>query len=233
MGRSSLAESDPRTPSSELKVHSWQVSPREARAIQEDLRGQVIDTDDFGPIRRVAGVDVGFEDAGSQLRAAVAVLQFPSLQVVETAVARVSAAFPYVPGLLSFRELPGILTGLADLTEKPDLILCDGQGFAHPRRFGLACHLGVLADIPTIGVGKSRLLGQYREPGQIKGQWSELIDNAEVIGAVLRTRTGVKPLFVSVGHRVSLTSAIRLTLACTTRFKLPETTRIAHRLASA
>lgn len=233
MGQCGLAEADPRTPSSKLKVHSWQVSPAAARALQEDLRGQVIVTDAFGPIRRVAGVDVGFEDAGNTLRAAVAVLQFPSLQVVETAVARVPTEFPYVPGLLSFRELPGVMKSLAELTDKPDLILCDGQGFAHPRRFGLACHLGVLTDIPTIGVGKSRLLGRYHEPGQFKGQWSELFDKAEVIGAVLRTRTGVKPLFVSVGHRVGLASAIRFTLACTTRYKLPETTRIAHRLASA
>lgn len=213
-------------------MHAWRVSPATARAIQEDLRGQVIATDAFGPIRRVAGVDVGFEDAGSTVRAAVAVLQFPSLEVVETAIARIPTVFPYVPGLLSFRELPGILAGLADLTNKPDLILCDGQGYAHPRRFGLACHLGVLTDIPTIGVGKSRLLGRYQEPGCIKGQWSELIDHAEVIGAVLRTRSGVKPLFVSIGHRVSLASAIHFTLACTTRYKLPETTRIAHRLAS-
>jgi deoxyribonuclease V len=215
-----------------LQVHAWQVSPAEARTIQEDLRGQVIATDAFGPIRRVAGVDVGFENAGGTVRAAVAVLQFPSLEVMETAIARVPLAFPYVPGLLSFRELPGILAGLADLKVPPDLILCDGQGYAHPRRFGLACHLGVLTGIPTIGVGKSRLVGQYREPGYAKGEWSELVDDAEVVGAVLRTRSGVKPLFVSIGHRVSLASAIRFTLACTTRYKLPETTRIAHRLAS-
>lgn len=192
----------------------------------------MITVDDFGPIRRVAGVDVGFENDGKTVRAAVAVLQFPGLELVETAIAHVPADFPYIPGLLSFRELPGILAGLAQLAEKPDLILCDGQGYAHPRRFGLACHLGVLTDTPTIGVGKSRLLGQYREPGKAKGQWSELIHQAEVIGAVLRTRTGVKPLFVSVGHRVSLVSAIRFTLTCTTRYKLPETTRFAHRLAS-
>jgi len=180
----------------------------------------------------VAGVDVGFENAGKTVRAAVAVLAFPSMEPLEQAIARVPTQFPYVPGLLSFRELPGVLEALARLQRLPELILCDGQGLAHPRRFGIACHLGVLTDIPTIGVAKTRLIGEYAEPGPDKGDWTPLLDKGERIGAVLRTRTGVKPVFVSAGHRVGLPAAIRLTLACTTRYRLPETTRAAHRLAS-
>lgn len=212
--------------------HTWNGSPREARAIQEQLRNEVILEDRFGPVRRVAGVDVGFEDQGRTVRAAVAVLDFPGLTLNQSAIARQPTRFPYVPGLLSFRELPGVLSALGQLEGLPDLILCDGQGYAHPRRFGIACHLGVLTGLPTIGVGKTRLIGRYEEPGPEKGDWSPLMDRGEQIGAVLRTRCGVKPIFVSSGHRVSLGTAIDLVLACTTRYKLPETTRWAHRLAS-
>lgn len=183
-------------------------------------------------MQRVAGVDVGFEDGGKTVRAAVAVLEYPGLSPVEHAVARLPTRFPYVPGLLSFRELPGVIAALERLTILPDLLLCDGQGYAHPRRFGIACHLGVLTDLPSIGVAKTRLIGSHPEPGPHKGDWVELRDGAEVIGAVLRTRSGVKPLYVSIGHRVSLATAIRYVLACTTRYRLPETTRAAHRLAS-
>jgi deoxyribonuclease V len=208
------------------------VSPAEARAIQERLRDRVVARGGPKRPRRVAGVDVGFEDAGKTVRAAVAVLAFPTLEPLEQAIARVPTQFPYVPGLLSFRELPGVLAALARLQHLPDLILCDGQGLAHPRRFGIACHLGVLTDIPTIGVAKTRLIGEYVEPGPDKGDWAPLLDKGERIGAVLRTRSAVKPVYVSVGHRVGLRAAIRLTLACTTRYRLPETTRAAHRLAS-
>jgi len=183
-------------------------------------------------IRHVAGIDVGFEDEGRTTRAAVAVLAFPSLQLVETAIARLPTRFPYVPGLLSFRELPAVLQALDHLSVSPEVVLCDGQGIAHPRRIGIASHLGVLLDLPTIGVGKTRLVGKFDVPGNTKGDWSPLGDGDEVIGAVLRTRAGVNPVYVSIGHRVSLATAIRLTLACTTRYRLPETTRQAHRLAS-
>ena len=137
-----------------------------------------------------------------------------------------------MPGLLSFRELPAVLDALSQLSVMPDIILCDGQGRAHPRRFGIACHLGVLLDLPTIGVGKTRLVGRHLEPGPERGDWTPLLDHEEEIGAVLRTRTGVKPLYISGGHRVCLRTAIELTLACLTRYRLPETTRAAHRLAS-
>ncbi len=212
--------------------HPWLVDTAGARVIQNELRTQVVLADAFGTIHSVAGVDVGFEKNNTITRAAVAVLEFPSLKPITQAIARIPTTFPYVPGLLSFRELPAILAALEQLKDLPDLILCDGQGIAHPRRLGIASHLGVLIDIPTIGVGKTRLIGTYREPGEQKGDWSELKDKEEIIGAVVRTRANVKPLYISSGHRVSLKSAIDFTLACTTRYRLPETTRAAHRLAS-
>jgi deoxyribonuclease V len=214
-------------------IARWPTTIAEARDIQIRLHDQVITEDSLPKIHYVAGVDVGFEDKGKTTRAAVAVLNFPQLELVEESVVRLPTAFPYIPGYLSFRELPGILAALAKLTRLPDLILCDGQGIAHPRRFGLACHLGVLINRPTIGVAKSRLIGEYQGPGQHKGAWSPLIDKEELVGAVLRTRDNVNPLFISSGHRISLTTAIDFVLACTTRYRLPETTRQAHKLASA
>jgi len=213
-------------------AHGWNVSPREAIAIQERLRSQVIDRDRSGRIETVAGVDVGFEREGRVTRAAVAVLDLAELRLIDTVVARRKTGFPYVPGLLSFREIPAVLEALHRLRGRPDLILCDGQGRAHPRRFGLACHLGVITGQPTIGVAKSRLVGTHDPVPDRRGAWVPLHDGGDVVGAVLRTRVGVKPVFVSVGHRVSLERALELTLACTPRYRLPETTRQAHRLAS-
>jgi deoxyribonuclease V len=201
-------------------------------ALQTRLQSQVVLADRLGDVRFVAGTDVAFEDGGAITRAAVALLTFPELELVEYALARRPTRFPYVPGLLSFREAPAVLAALRRLRRRPDLVLCDGQGIAHPRRCGLASHIGLLADIPTIGVGKTRLIGACQEPPQERGAWCPLRDGDDIIGAALRTRTGVKPLFVSTGHRVSLGTAIRYVLACTTRYRLPETTRWAHRLAS-
>ena len=212
--------------------HGWQLTPAEAVALQNALRQRVERVDRLPAIRHVAGVDVGFEEGGRVARAAVAVLAFPGLQLAATSVARRPVEFPYVPGLLAFRELPAVLAALANLNIAPDLILYDGQGIAHPRRFGIASHLGVLLDVPTIGAAKTRLTGQYAEPQDVKGAWTPLIDGAEAIGAVVRTRVGVKPIYVSIGHRVSHKTAIELTLACVTRYRLPETTRQAHHLAS-
>lgn len=213
--------------------HPWRLTPAEAAALQNELRQRVERVDRLSAIRHVAGVDVGFEANGRVTRAAVAVLAFPGLQLVEAAVARCATEFAYVPGLLAFRELPAVLVALAKLKNAPDLILCDGQGIAHPRRFGIASHLGVLLDVPTIGAAKTRLIGRHAEPPDVKGAWTPLIDGAETIGAVVRTRAGVKPIYVSIGHRVSLETAIEITLACVTRYRLPETTRHAHQLASA
>lgn len=212
--------------------HPWQVTPAEARAIQRRLSQLVETSDRLGRIRRVAGVDVGFERQGSITRAAVAVLDFPSLQPIADAVARQPTRFPYLTGLLSFRELPAVLEAMRLLPELPDLVLCDGQGLAHPRRFGLACHLGVLLDIPTIGVAKTRLTGCHPPLPEGKGSWVPLLQGEERIGAVVRTRDRVKPLYVSIGHRICLETAIDRVLACTTGYRLPETTRRAHKLAS-
>jgi deoxyribonuclease V len=212
--------------------HDWPTDFDQARSIQEKLRQRVITRDAFGHIDRVAGVDIGLDRANNRAHAAVVVLDFDNLGLLEQATAHQRLRFPYVPGYLSFREVPPILKALEKLAAAPDLIICDGQGIAHPRRFGLACHLGVLTGIATIGAAKSRLTGSFREPGPNKGDWSALMDGPDTIGAVLRTRTGVRPLYVSVGHKVSLESAVRIVLACCTRYRLPETTRAADRLAS-
>jgi deoxyribonuclease V len=214
-------------------AHSWDVTPVEARALQASLRTRVEAHDRLDPLHRVAGVDVAFPRKGRArvARAAAAVLRFPSLEPVETATAVVPVSFPYVPGLLSFREIPAILPALERLSRLPDLLLCDGQGIAHPRRFGLACHLGVLLDRPTIGVAKTRLVGSHAAVPQARGAWTPLEHEGEVVGAVLRTREGVKPVYVSPGHRIDLETAVARVMDCVTRFRLPETTRAAHRAA--
>lgn len=213
-------------------LHPWQVTPQQAIALQNELRHKIITQDDFGEINTVAGVDVGYENAGRITRAAVVVLEFPALIVREVAVARCRTTFPYVPGLLSFRELPAVLKAIEKLKSRPDLLLCDGQGLAHPRRFGIACHLGLVTDIPAIGVGKTRLLGTHKPVPNRRGAWQPLQDKDACIGAVLRTRVDVKPIYVSIGHRVTLSTAIDYVLRCAPRYRLPETTRVAHRLAS-
>jgi deoxyribonuclease V len=214
--------------------HAWEVTPKEAVAIQNELRRHVIRRDDFNPatLRAVAGVDVGFEEQGRVTRAAVAVLDYHTLACVDQAVARLPTRFPYIPGLLSFRELPAVLQALASLEQPPDIFLCDGQGIAHPRRLGIASHLGLLTGLPSIGVGKSRLIGRHEKVPAKRGAWTPLLDDGETVGAVLRTRAGVKPVYVSIGHRISLETAVAVVMACTRKYKLPETTRTAHRLAS-
>lgn len=212
--------------------HPWDLAPAEAIRLQKQLSARVRREDALGPVRHVAGVDVGFEAGNTVTRAAVVVLEFPSLTVVERVLARRPTTFPYIPGLLSFRELPAVLDAFERLTIPPDLILCDGQGIAHPRRLGIASHLGIWLDRPTIGVGKSRLIGAHEDVPPEKGAQRPLMDRDECIGAVLRTRTGVHPLYISPGHRVSLPTAVDYVLRCTTRYRLPETTRAAHKLAS-
>lgn len=216
-----------------LHAHSFDVTTGEARDIQRRLAPQVELADRFDAPRTVAGVDVGLPRGGTQVRAAVVVLRYPDLKEVERSVVLAPLRFPYVPGLLSFRELPAVLHALERLETLPDLLLCDGHGFAHPRRFGLASHLGVALDRPSIGVAKSRFIGTFEAPGIEKGSRSPLMDGNERIGYVLRTRARVSPLFVSTGHRVSAESACELVLACCTRYRLPETTRLADAAASA
>lgn len=213
-------------------LHDWNLTPQQATALQRQLGERVEREDRIGTVSRVAGIDVGFESDGQVTRAAVAVLSFPQLLLVEHAIARLPTRFPYVPGLLSFREAPAALAALEGLSALPDLVIYDGQGIAHPRRMGIACHIGLLTGIPAIGVAKTRLTGEHGKVPDWRGAWVPLTDKGEIIGAVLRTRVGVKPVFVSIGHRVSLAAAIAWAMSCTTRYRLPETTRWAHRLAS-
>ncbi|MER5420434.1 endonuclease V [Streptosporangium roseum] len=202
----------------------------EAEAIQDELR-PLLDLTGPGPgtPATVAGVDVAYD--GERLAAAVAVLDASTLEVVEQVTVGGRVAFDYVPGLLAFREVPALLDALERLTVTPDLVVCDGYGLAHPRRFGLACHLGVLTGLPTIGVGKTAFVGSYPDPAPERGSWTDLTLDGDVVGRVLRTRHGVKPVFVSVGHRVDLDTACRNVLALTPRYRLPETTRVSDRLS--
>jgi deoxyribonuclease V len=213
-------------------AHPWPKSVAEARTLQDKMRHRVITRDRLNTVRFVAGVDVGFEDSGRITRAAVVVLNFPDLEFCDQSIAQRRTRFPYVPGYLSFREAPAVLAAFERLRIVPDLLLCDGQGYAHPRRFGIACHLGLLTNTPSIGVAKSRLIGVHGEPGIKKGESVPLIDRGETVGAVVRTRDGVNPLYISIGHRISLKTAINYVVRCTTKYRLPETTRRAHRLAS-
>jgi deoxyribonuclease V len=212
-------------------LHDWPATVAEAEAIQERLRSEV---DTVGPGPRspgtVAGLDVAYADDG-RLAAAVAVLDATTLEVLESAVATGVATFPYVPGLFAFRELPTLIAALRRLTLAPDVLVCDGYGVAHPRGFGLASHLGLLTGASTIGVAKTAFIGRYREPGPDRGDFSPLLDGERVVGRVLRTRAGVRPVFVSVGHRVDLETATALVLRLTPRYRLPETTRVADRLS--
>lgn len=215
-----------------LLSHRWDVSPQEAMQIQRDLAARVIERDALGAVRFVAGVDVGFEgEQNNTARAAVVVLKFPELAPVDYAVARLPVTFPYVPGLLAFREVPVILRALEQLKMEPDAIIVDGHGRSHPRRMGIACHLGVLLDRPTIGCAKSILCGAAAEPKDAVGAWTPLVDHDEEVGAALRTRAGTTPVYVSIGHRVSLATAMNRVLKCCKGYRLPETTRYAHRVA--
>ncbi len=209
--------------------HPWDVSPQEAIEIQRRLQDEVIVETTFNEVETVAGIDCGFNDG--KARAAVVVLGYPDLQPVDQAVEEIPVPFPYVPGLLSFREAPAVLEALEELRVEPDLLILDGHGYAHPRRLGLACHVGVITGVPAIGCAKSRLIGEHEEPAPEKGNWVPLHDDGEVIGAVVRSRTNVKPIFVSIGHRVDLETAVDVVLGCCTKYKLPETTRYAHRVA--
>ena len=210
--------------------HSWDLTPKEAIALQRELASRIELDDSTDHFDTVAGVDVGLK--GGIARAAIVVLSFPGLEIVERVCAESPITFPYVPGLLSFREAPVILEAMSRLEHTPDVLIFDGQGYAHPRRMGIATHVGILLDHPTVGCAKSRLCGTYQEPGTERGCTSWLLNKEEIIGAVVRTRTRVKPVFVSVGHKTRLKSAIDLILRCGAGYRLPEPTRWAHRLAS-
>ncbi|WP_312679966.1 deoxyribonuclease V [Stutzerimonas nitrititolerans] len=211
----------------------WDGSPAAAREMQKTLAAQVRLEDDFPPLRLIAGVDVGFEEGGAITRAAVVLLDALSLEPIAQTLARVPTSMPYIPGLLSFRELPAVLQALEALPHVPDLIFSDGHGIAHPRGLGIAAHLGVVTGLPTIGVAKKILTGHHEPLGEQRGDRVELLDRGgRVIGTVLRSKYKVRPLIISPGNRVSLDTAPRLVMQYVTRYRLPEPTRLADRLAS-
>jgi len=226
-------------------LHSWNLSYSQARDCQKNLASKV----KFIPLKKqpklIAGIDCAFSKDGKKIIAAVVVLKLPNFTPVETTTASRKVTFPYIPGLLSFREAPVCIAAVGKLKTKPDLFIIDGQGIAHPRRLGLAAHLGLFFDKPTIGCAKSRLIGRFEEPPLEKGAYTLLKDKKrmkpdtqytirytqyETIGAVVRTRTNVKPVFVSVGNKCLLKDAIKITLACAVKYRLPEPTRLAHQL---
>ncbi|SED64165.1 Endonuclease V [Amycolatopsis tolypomycina] len=216
-----------------MHTEDWPSTTEEALAVQDRLRGRVELADDCPELPpTVTGLDVAYDDDGD-IAAAVVTLETAGLTVVEERTHRARAVFPYEPGLFAFRELPPLLAALERLDRTPDVLVCDGHGRAHPRRFGLACHLGVLTGLPAFGVGKTRFVGTHADPAAARGSSVPLVDAGEEVGAVLRTREGVKPVYVSAGHRIDLAHACRLTLALTPRYRLPETTRHADRLSRA
>ncbi len=230
------------------KLHKWNLSYAQARQLQVKLAGKVQVTPIKGRPQVVAGLDCAFSKDGERIFAAVVVLRLPGFEVVETAEAVRKVTFPYIPGLLSFREAPVCIAAVEKLRKRPEVFIIDGQGVAHPRRLGLAAHLGLFFDTPTIGCAKSRLIGDYEEPPPEKGSYTLLIDDfrfsifdlqlatgnrqSAIIGAVVRPRTNVKPVFVSVGNKCLLADAIEITLACTSKYRLPEPTRLAHQWVS-
>ena len=211
--------------------HTWDLSPQDAIDLQQELRGKVITKDALDEIHSIAGVDVSYDAKRKIARATVAVLSYPGLQLVASYTAEQNVTFPYIPGLLSFREIPPLLLCLDALQTPPQIFLCDGHGLAHPRQFGLACHLGLIFDLPSIGVAKRLLIGKHEAVPSEKGSWQSIRDQGQVIGAALRTKAGANPVFVSIGHRLSLETSIRIVLNCTPRYRLPETSRWAHRLS--
>lgn len=213
-------------------LHSWRVSIAEAKQIQRALAAQVVRSNELDAPHLIAGVDISGEDSRGMARGAVVVLRFPELVLVEQGVATLEIDFPYVPGLLSFREAPLILAACERLTVTPDLFIADAQGIAHPRRLGLASHLGLLMDVPTIGCAKSILCGRHGDLGEEPGVYAPFLDGDEVIGAALRTKRGVNPVYVSIGHRVNLEAAIHWVMACLKGYRLPEPTRLAHLAAA-
>ncbi len=212
-------------------LHDWNVKPDEAIALQKRLAGQVISNQPIAldKVKLIAGVDVSVKENVSQ--AAVVILTYPDLQLIETVHAKRPTPFPYIPGLLSFREGPVLEEAFGKLQHEPDVFVFDGMGIIHPRRIGIASHMGLWLQKPTIGCGKTYFIGQYTEPALEKGSWSELRDKGELIGAVLRTRTGVKPVFISAGHLADLPTALELVMRCTLKYRLPEPIRYAHNAA--
>lgn len=212
-------------------TQAWPTDIAEAIAIQQGLRRKVLIENHFPNLDLIAGVDVGYDIVTDQSYAIAVLMHVDDLTPIATTRAQLPTPFPYVSGLLSFREIPVIINALKQLPQKPDLVMVDGQGIAHPRRLGIASHLGVLIDMPTIGVAKSRLTGQYAEPGPARGDTSPLMHKGERLGTVLRSKEGCKPLFISPGHRVDQDMALAITMRCLKKYRLPEPTRIADKFS--
>ena len=211
--------------------HRWDISPSEAVALQKKLASQILIEPLEREVKTIAGVDCAFSDDGDIIAAAV-LCDAETMEILESASVRRPCRFPYISGLLSFREAPAVIEALRKLPSRPDLLMCDGQGLAHPRGVGLACHVGLWVDIPTVGVAKSRLVGEHRQPGPRRGARTQLLYKGKIVGSVLRTRDGVKPLYVSVGHRLTLSEAIRWVLRSGRGVRLPEPTRQADQLVA-
>lgn len=211
-----------------LKLHEWEVSITQASEIQSNLAKQIMTENEFINPSLIAGIDISSTDAQGVAKGAVVVLSYPELDIVEIKIAQGKVTMPYIPGLLSFRESPLILAACEKLSSIPDLVLIDGQGIAHPRRLGLASHVGLFLDLPTIGCAKSILCGQHETLSEEVGSHAELLDSGETIGAALRTKSRVKPIYVSVGHKIDLTSALQWVINCCCGYRLPEPTRLAH-----
>jgi deoxyribonuclease V len=216
-----------------MTLHGWNVSPREAVVLQEQLRASIVREDRFGTLATIAGVDVAYAQRGREAlaRAAAVLFDVATKEPLERVAVDVPVCFPYVPGLLTFREAPAAIAALDRLSRRPDMLMCDGQGLAHPRRMGFASLLGLFVDLPSIGVAKSRLTGRHAEPASQRGAVADLIDGKEVVGAALRTKDHVKPVYVSIGHRVCLATAIAMALEWSGRYRLPEPVRAADRLS--
>ncbi|AQQ71773.1 Endonuclease V [Limihaloglobus sulfuriphilus] len=214
------------------ELHGWDLSPKEAVALQRQLAGKISLNKFHGSVNLVAGVDCAFTDAGKTILCCCCVVDIANFETIETVRTKLPVNFPYVPGLLSFREAPVCIKALRLLKTLPDAVIFDGQGIAHPRRLGLAAHIGLLLNIPTVGCAKSRLCGEYREPGPSKGQSCPLLQKGEPTGKVLRTRDNVRPVFVSPGNNCSIDDAAKITLACCSKYRLPEPTRRADKLVA-
>ena len=212
--------------------HSWSLTPRQAIAVQRRMAARVVQVPPRSGIRFVAGLDAAISADGRWCLSAAALWDMKEGKVVEQHTGARRLRFPYIPGLLSFREVPALLAALRKLKQRPDAVMCDGQGRAHPRRFGIACHIGVILDLPAIGCAKSRLVGSHAEPGWKRGSRAVLVDKGEVVGTVLRTQSGIRPVYASVGHKVDLGAAEEIVLDCAVAFRLPEPTRRADRLVA-
>ena len=214
------------------KLHNWNITAKKAVELQKDLARQVRKRRFNKKLKTIAGIDCAFIADKKNIIACIVVLSAETFENIETVYATQPVTFPYIPGLLSFREAPACLAAAEKLTVIPDCFIVDGQGIAHPRRLGLACHLGLFLDVPTIGCAKSRLIGDFTQPGLVKGSTSPLTDKSQIIGSVVRTRNNVKPVFVSVGHKCRLCDAIRIVLNCCRKYRLPEPSRLAHQIVT-